>query len=317
MTQKNDDHTRMFRAQGEYDDSRDFDVSTQQDNPETLLDQETLQYQESMRLDNLPGSDREGDHWVSAYRYEDIYNNLIEVEEERAVLTRAYEQAYDVNNVLQTKVEELNNKVNEQINNVNASESYNKEKEAELSDWEEELESRDRNFSPWKWFLISLAAIATILAIVFGLLWMGQRGDTVSTSQRDTALQEQVRNLQESLEQERTDHDETRGEVSALESQVDDLTTQVEERSAAEERANAEIENRNDEIENRNREIENRDQEIERLSSEVDALNQENDRLLNRAPETVTRTYVQRSPGETQTMTETATVTTTAPATTE
>lgn len=312
MTRNNDDPTEIIDmgghgSSGDYDESKDFSMNPTHEHPETLLDVTTRQYQESMRLDNLPSSDKDGQHWVSAFRYEEIYKNMVDAEESKAVFERNYARAYDQNNLLRTDLNEAKVELEKLRNSTNASRAYTDEKEAELRSLEEDLNARDKNFGPFKWALIVLSTVCTVTALVFGFMWMDQRTDSVSSGQRDTALQEQVRTLQGSLDQERTDHDGTREEVRSLSAQVEDLKNQVEEGNQSQENANEEIENR--------------DREIDRLVAEVEALDAENDQLANQQPETVTRTFVQRSPGDTQTVTETATatatVTTTAPSTVE
>lgn len=306
MTRNNDDHTEIIDMEGhgssgDYDESQDFSMNPTHEHPETLLDVNTRQYQESMRLDNLPSSDKDGQHWVNSFRYEEIYKNMVNAEESKAVFERNYERAYDQNNILRTNLDEAKSELDTLRNSTNASRAYTDEKEAELRSREEDLDARDKNFNPLKWTLIVLSTVCVVTALVFGFMWMDQSTDSVSSGQRDTALQEQVRTLQGSLDQERTDHDGTREEVRSLSGQVEDLKNQVEEG--------------NQDQENSKEEIENRDREIDRLVAEVEALDEENNQLANQQPETVTRTFVQRSPGETQTITETATatVTTTAP----
>lgn len=308
MTRNNDDHTEIIDMEGhglsgDYDESQDFAMNPTHEHPETLLDVSTLQYQESMRLDNLPSSDKDGQHWVSSFRYEEIYNNMVDAEESKAIFERNYARAYDQNNILRTNLDEAKSELEKLRNSTNASRAYTDEKEAELRIREEDLNARDKNFKPLKWTLIVLSTVCVVTSLVFGFMWMDQRTDSVSSGQRDTALQEQVRTLQGALEQERTDHDGTREEVRSLSAQVEELKTQVEEGNQAQEKSDEEIENR--------------DREIDRLVAEVEALDEENNQLANQQPETVTRTFVQRSPGDTQTVTETATatVTTTAPST--
>lgn len=310
MTRNNDDHTEIIDMEGhglsgDYDESQDFAMNPTHEHPETLLDVSTLQYQESMRLDNLPSSDKDGQHWVSSFRYEEIYNNMVDAEESKAVFERNYARAYDQNNILRTNLDEAKSELEKLRNSTNASRAYTDEKEAELRIREEDLNARDKNFKPLKWTLIVLSTVCVVTSLVFGFMWMDQRTDSVSSGQRDTALQEQVRTLQGALEQERTDHDGTREEVRSLSAQVEELKNQVEEGNQDQEKSNEEIKNR--------------DREIDRLVAEVEALDEENNQLANQQPETVTRTFVQRSPGDTQTVTETATatVTTTAPSTVE
>lgn len=292
MTSKDNRPIDPEQLKDEYDDSVDFATGAQGDT--VIIDSDKLAKLETVRIDNLPSSDRDGS-WVAGHHYETLYDTHIDSEQEKAVLLRNYEKAYEQNTLLRSENDRLMQEASEYRSDYRAADSYNKDREAELMARENQVEAAERRFRPLKIGLIAGTIASLLAAIFFFFMWMNLENEESSIGQRDAAQQEQVRGLRTSLEQEREDHEATRSELGNVNSQVESLNDQLDE-----------LRKENTTLQDT---VDNRDKDIERINGELDQLRDQNDELNSREPETVTRTFVQQQPGEVQTETNTVTET--------
>lgn len=297
MTNDDNRNNNPDRLNDEYDDSVDFATTPgESDSSETvIIDSDKLAELEMYRSDNLPSDELDGDHWVSRHRYNRLYDEHLSSEEAKAVYERNYEKAYQQNTILRNENDRLVQEVNEYKSDNRAVSTYNKDFEAELQQREADLAAAEGRFRPKKIAMGVVTGVSLIVALTFMLMWMDLKNDESSIGQRDAAQQEQVRGLRTSLEQEKEDHESTRSELDSVNTRMEELT--------------GEMSTLRDENRDLQATIDNRDSDIEQLNSDIDQLRSQNEELSNRAPETVTRTFVQQQPGETQTETRTVTQT--------
>lgn len=247
--------------------------------------------------ENLPDDVLDG-NWVSRAQYDALYDDYDRETQEKAILDRNYQEAYNQNIEIRQRFETLEDENSRLRREDSAASNRNEAIRRDLEQREKEFEDEKTKLT---WLKIGAPIAIGILALslIFSIVaWQGEKSDNAFNSQKSGAQQEQVTGLKSSLDQEKRAREEA-------ESQRDELRKKLE-KAEKSNTDNAE------EVKSLKDSIGEKDRQIDELTKQINEIGQIQQEVITSTvqapPETVTRTITQSDSGFESPSTVTTTV---------
>lgn len=242
-------------------------------------DDDYISILEDYYIENLPSEDVDGSgDWVYIGRYEKLLYEASIINRSNSIMSKNYDQIINSNSILKNEKKNLEKDLEESRNNEDAAKRAAKSNEISLDNRRKEVEDKIRKDKTLKIILASLLAIATILTIVFGILWNNSKNNSESISGTSSAQEKQINDLNSALQSEREAKSSIEQQRNDLQGRVDDLTTQINEANKS-----------RDDLQ---QQLDKREEQLKELSDRIDELG-------DAEPQTITQTM----PPEVQTIT--------------